>query len=311
MLLSEKLIIKPSALDFPSRGYRPGRPDVRTVLGAHSQAFLGGYNAAVAASDPVSALRRLVIPAAERGFAVEGGAMAAVLLDMLTLSRGRRTRELLAAEGDRYRHFVHIGAGFAMGKLRWRGWAGLGVLDPLLRWLAFDGWGFAIGALGDDARVRELARHRRACGVRCAIRHQGVGRAVWFIESTEPESIAGRIRSFPRHHHGDLWSGVGFAATVAGGCAPEDLGWLPELAGEHVPHLVQGTAFAAEVLTRAGLETEDVQSVVKALAGVELAEAASWSVRARAGLEHAGARAEDHQLWRSRIRDEAIRFAAR
>jgi enediyne biosynthesis protein E3 len=307
--LREKLIIPPSSLDFPSRGYRPGRPEVRTVLGAHSQAFLGGYNAVVVAPDPVAALRRLRLPVTERGFAVEGGAMAAVLLDLMTLSRGRRTRELLASEGDRYRHLVHIGAGFAMGKLRWRGWVGLAVLDPLLRWLAFDGWGFAVGALGDDAQMRELARHRRACGVRCAIRHQGVGRAIWFIESTEAERVAGRIRTFPRHHHGDLWSGIGFAATLAGGGGQNDLDRIPELAGEYRPHLMQGVAFAAEVSERSGQEPESAQPVVKALTDVEPAEAAGWSVRARVGLERPGARAEDHQLWRSRIRDEAIRSA--
>ena len=215
MSLREQLIIKPEGLDFATRGYQPGRPEVRAILGPHAQSFVGGYNGMIMAGNPAVALAEFDVPAAERAFAVEGIAMAAVLLDLLTAARGRRTRKLLAMEGDQHRHLVHFGAGFAISRLRWRGWLGLGSLDPVLRWLAYDGAGFSVAALGDDHRVRELGRHQFRCNQRCSIRHQGVGRAVWFIESADLARVTGRIASFPRHHHGDLWSGIAFAAVMA------------------------------------------------------------------------------------------------
>lgn len=302
MPLREKLIIRPESLDYARRGYRPGRDAVRAVLGPHARAFLGGYNAVITAGRPAQALRDMTIPAGERGFAVEGAAMATVLLDLLSVARGRRTRQLLEMEGERYRHLIHFGAGFAFGRLRWRGWMGLGALDPMLRWLAFDGTGFSVAALGDDQQVRALAEHRFRCDTRCHVRHQGTGRALWFIESAEPARIAERISTFPAHHHGDLWSGVAFAATLAGGGTPADVDLLTGLAGADWPHLAQGAAFAAEVCRQAGHSQDSAESVVRTLTGVPLAEAAAWSVEARDSVRTPDATVEQHQSWRSGIR---------
>lgn len=302
MSLREQLIIKPEGLDFATRGYQPGRPEVRAILGPHAQSFVGGYNGMIMAGNPAVALAEFDVPAAERAFAVEGIAMAAVLLDLLTAARGRRTRKLLAMEGDQHRHLVHFGAGFAISRLRWRGWLGLGSLDPVLRWLAYDGAGFSVAALGDDHRVRELGRHQFRCNQRCSIRHQGVGRAVWFIESADLDRVTGRIASFPRHHHGDLWSGIAFAAVMAGALAPDDVSELVARAGQYSPDLAQGAAFAAEVCEQADRHIADVGQVVQGLTGVPLAEAATISARARENLRRTDV--GGHAIWRHRLRAE-------
>lgn len=302
MSLREKLTIKPEGLDFARRGYQPGRPEVRAVLGPHARSFVGGYNAMVLAASPAAALAKLDVPAAEKGFAVEGVAMGAVLLDLLTVARGRRTRELLAMEGDRYRHLIHFGAGFAISRLRWRGWLGLGSLDHSLRWLAYDGAGFSVVALGDDRRVRELGRHRFRCSPLCTIRHQGVGRAIWFIESADTDRVADRIATFPQHHYGDLWSGIAFAATLAGAISPDDARHLAARAGQYRPHLAQGAAFAAEVCEQAGHRLAGADQVAGILAGVPLPQAAALSAHARRELNGPGV--AQHELWRERLRTE-------
>lgn len=297
----DRFLVRPEALDNARRGYRPGRPAVRAVLGPHARAFLGGYNATLAAEDPEAALAQLDPAPAERGFAVEGAAMAAVLIDLASESGGRLVGRLLELEGVRYLHLIHFGAGFALSRLERSGWAGLEALDPLLRWLAFDGAGFSVAAFGDDARVRALAAHDFPCTAECAVRHQGVGRALWFIESAEPGPIAERIAGFPEQHRGDLWSGVGFAATLAGGGPAEDVERLPGLAGEHRPQLAQGAAFAAEVAVLAGEHGPDAERSVRILADASVEQAGAWSAEARSGLDGPGAGIGNHQLWRERL----------
>lgn len=302
----DRFLVRPEALDYAQRGYRPGRPEVRAVLAPHARAFLGGYNATIRAGELIPALAALAPDPAERGFAVEGAAMAAVLLDLVTESGGRRVTRLFDLEGARHRHLIHFGAGFGLARLARTGWASLESLDPLLRWLAFDGSGFSIAAFGNDAQVKALAAHSFACDETCPIRHQGVGRALWFIESAEPAAIAGRIAGFPEKHHGDLWSGVGFAATLAGGGTREDVARVPELAGQHHPQLAQGAAFAAEVALLANRRDAGAERVVPVLVGASLEAAAAWSVEARSGLDRLDATAAAHQLWRERIMEAAV-----
>lgn len=297
----DRFLVRPEALDYARRGYRPGRPEVRAVLGPHARAFLEGYNATIGAEEPVTALAALAPDPAQRGFAVEGAAMAAVLLDLVTESAGRRVRSLLDLEGARHRHLIHFGAGFGLARLARTGWAGLEALDPLLRWLAFDGAGFSVAAFGDDEKVKAIAAHTLPCPEACAIRHQGVGRALWFIESAEPGPIAERIARFPGKHRGDLWSGVGFAATLAGGGTDQDVARLPELAGRYRPQLAQGAAFAAEVALLAGRRDHGAERAVPVLAGVSAEAAAGWSAEARSGLGRPDAGVAQHQLWRERV----------
>jgi hypothetical protein len=80
-----------------------------------------------------------------RGFAYEGAAMGLALLDHLTPWQPSRIAEFLKGAGDRHAYMLHVGVGWVWARLpffvsrRERG------LDPLLRWLAFDGWGFHEG----------------------------------------------------------------------------------------------------------------------------------------------------------------------
>src|SRR4029077_8523044 len=78
-------------------------------------------------------------------------------------------------------------------------------LDPLLGWLAFDGWGFHEGFFrwpkyiaGQPAALRLLGYERWRFD-------QGLGRSFWFVNGGNTELIAKTISHFSAGRQPDLW----------------------------------------------------------------------------------------------------------
>ncbi len=303
--LRKRLTLDAQLADFSRRDFRTNRPVARELLEGHARTFLVGFNVVVC--EGVKGLTPTIaeLPTAERGFAVEGAAMAGGVLDALTGGRGRNMEMLLAEHGERYVHLLHVGVGWARAKLRLPGWVGERGLDPLLRWLAHDGWGFYQVYFGADRALARFAAHRFRCDGRCAIRHQGLGRGLWFLESADTEAIAARVERFPARHRGDLWSGVGLAATYAGGATTAELEQLARFAGVYRPHLAQGAAFAAGAWWRAGGVPEPLDAATRVLTGAIPSQAAAWTARALEELGEAPSTVSDYAAWRRRIRQHA------
>lgn len=284
-------------VDFEVRGFHIG--PARFRLEAAGRAFLTGFNLANEAKDLDAVGARIDTVARERrGFAYEGAGMACAIHDLLTLSGGRKLRALLAGPGRDYPHLIHVGAGWAFARLRLKPWTMISTLDPLLRWLSWDGYGFH-QAFFHTART--LGGHhveRGVDGARLAIRDQGLGRAMWFSECATTGAVAARIAAFPPDRRADLWSGVGLAATYAGGSEPEELMRLAHRSGEHRAHLAQGAAFAAAARVRSGIVPDHTVVATTVFAGASPELAAEWT---QAALP-SGSSAEDYQQWRAGIR---------
>ena len=128
-------------VDFGVRRFRLRSGPARQRLEDSGRAFLEGFNQSVGARNADALGTALDAVADEfRGFAFEGAGMGCALLDLLTLSRGRRLRDLLEGAGADYPHLIHVGVGWAFGKLRLRPWRGLRAGDPLLHWLAWEAY---------------------------------------------------------------------------------------------------------------------------------------------------------------------------
>jgi hypothetical protein len=134
-----------------------------------------------------------------------------------------------------------------------------------------------------------------------AIRCQGMGRSLWFIESAGPKEIAATIETAPPGHRPHLWSGVGLAAAYAGGATGEELDLLAELSASHRGHVVQGVAFAAEARRRGGHVPAYTREAVHHLADTDVDTAAGWTHQAAAVLSGDGT-VHDYLLWRHEIR---------
>lgn len=299
-----RLLLHTELADFSVRRFHCGRPGSRAILERHARAFLDGFNTAVTSTATTTHARLARLDPTERGFAYEGAGMAYALLDTALAGRGRRTRALLVGPGHAHTHLVHVGAGWALARLRHPGARHLLGLDPLLQWLTLDGHGFAHGFFGGHAAVARYARGR-APHRRGAVRHQGLGRSLWFLESADPDRIARTVGGFPPDRRGHLWSGVGLAACYAGGAADEELDRLRAHAAPYGADLAQGAAFAAEARRHAGHVPEHTRRAVPRLTGADVDTAADWTVAARGELLGDGS-IDDYLLWRALIARRAL-----
>jgi hypothetical protein len=309
--LRRLLALKPSLVDFDRRGFRTTSRSTREVLEAAAGAFLTGYNRELAG--PASHAPDLSdLPEHRRGFAAEGAAMAAALLDLLNPAGGKRLDSVNRAHRDRHVYLIQVGVGWAMAKLRRRRLGRLGADLPLLSWLAYDGMGFCQAYFASPGRLRRWAGHpTRPCPATCDIRYQGLGRSLWFHECGDPDGVADFIDILPPRHHGDAWSGAALAASYAGGASPAAYRRLRERSGDQLGALAQGAAFAAEAWRRSGHTPPHARTAVEILAGTDLEDAADWTVRGRRGLDHPGADAGDYRRWRLRIQQEAVELTYR
>jgi hypothetical protein len=268
--------------DFVRRGFDFTRPEVQTRLEAIGVSFIDGYNARL--SGVLDAVLSQ-LPGELRGFAVEGAAMACALLDHLALWRRDRWA-LLLQERPQHAYMIHVGAGWATARLRLSLARAVRRRDPLLGWLVADGWGFHQAYFHPAQWASGRKRISARAGYLRRAADQGVGRALWFVAGAAPGRIAARICRFDADRHADLWSGVGLAATYAGGCGPHELETLIELAGPFRPQLAQGAAFAATARTVAGNMTAQTQVAARAISGYGAGELHQLAMQTRPAAPH-------------------------
>jgi enediyne biosynthesis protein E3 len=303
--LARLLRIDERETDFEVRGFAPAETSVRQALELHGRSFTAGFNEALVTPEPHALARRLDdVDEAERGFAFEGAAMALALLDLLLPGRRRRLGRFLHGPGEAHVYMLHVGAGWALARLRRRPWGGL-PLDPLLRWLALDGYGFHEAFFHPERVVRRGRRPRRLRDRQLRVFDQGVGRALWFVEAADPDRIAHTIGALDPDRRADLWSGVGLAATYAGATTEEGLGRLAAASGRYRLHAAQGAAFAAGARLRAGNLVPHVETACELLCGLDARTAAGVTDSALRAVR--GGEAEDYERWRAEIRARLAR----
>jgi hypothetical protein len=303
MRLSRLLCQDMKHADFGLRRFRLRPGPARHVLESAARAFLTGLNAAFDARSAGALVDRLATVDAEHaGFAWEGAGMGAAVLDLVTVSGGRRVARLLADPAGAYPHLVHVGIGWAYARLRLRPGSGLPSADPLLRWLAWDGFGFHQGFFHADRVIGGQRVERGLAPGTRAVRDQGLGRALWFHECAEPEGVGLRIGEFEPGRRADLWSGIGLAATYAGGADTDELARLVELAGPYRAHLAQGSAFASKARLVGAVVPAHTELAARMITGAPAADAADWTEHALVTLGPGAATLADYQRWRANTR---------
>lgn len=307
--------ISAKEVDFERRGFRATEPGVRRHLESVARTFVEGYGAALEEDRPEFLAARLdASPAALRGFAYEGAAMALALADLLLPWR-RRVAELLEGAGAAHTYLVHVGVGWALARVPLPGRRLLDQLDPVQKWLAMDGWGFHQGFFHPQRAVRQGRVPKRLMrspfgapgSAPDPYAHrafdQGLGRSLWFVEGGRVEEIAATVGSFPRQRRSDLWSGVGLAATYAGGIGRGGLMRLRDLAEGYRPALAQGAIFAAEARHRAQNLLPATEMACELLFGGGIREAVAWSAAAGEDLPPDRPGRPAFEAWRQRLQD--------
>lgn len=272
--------------------------------------FVAGYHAAIDDDDPSRLCDRLAEhPNEQAGWAFEGAAMALALRDFITPWNRRRFVRFLSAGGAPHTYLMHVGAGWVAARLH-RDPVRFGRhLDPLLRWLAVDGYGFHEGYFRWRQIVDKRAKNKpyapRLRGYGGHAYHQGLGRSLWFVEGTDLQRIVARIEEFPAQYHGDLWSGLGLAAAYAGNGAEVDWQRLRVASGDHAAAVAQGVCFAAKARERAGNPSPCTATAAQAMWALSAAACAAESdvqERATADCDESLDQPR-YALWRQRIQE--------
>lgn len=302
-----------SATLLDTRGFHKKSPTAQDLLETIGRMFLTGYGYAAQARTTADAEIRLEqIPAEFRGFAYEGAAMGFAVRDGLPLGGRNHVEDFLAGRGNEHIYMVYVGIGWAMARLpRWR-WPKADPLDPLLRWLVLDGYGFHqayfhtrryVHEQFQDARFPWPADAGRAYANRAI--DQGIGRAMWFVGGADAELVANMIEKFPEERHPDLYSGAGLAATYAGGADEEELQAFQRRAGRHRGQLAQACAFAAEARVLAGLTVPHTGVATRVFCGMTPERAALVTREFRSNLPPEGD-LPAYEVWRQRIAHEFV-----
>lgn len=306
-LLRFLLGLSPDAARVARRGFRCDDEDVRARLEAVGTAFLEGYHAALerpAGGAAALGARLDALPRELVGFAYEGAAMGLALAARLLPWRRGDWEAFMLGPGARHVYMVHVGAGWALAVWPLGRARALDRLDPLLRWLALDGFGFYHGYFGVRRYVDAAQPPRLARGYVRRAFDQGLGRALWFAEGAHVERVTARIARFDVRRRADLWSGVGLACAYAGGASDDALETLASRGAAYAGELAQGAAFAAEARRLAGNLVPHTERACHVLCGTSAAAAAEVARGALAGLP--GVRAGDgshaYEEWRRRIR---------
>jgi hypothetical protein len=300
-VLKRLLNIAPEEVTFARRRFRVPRESVRRRLERVGESFLHGYHAALAGVDPEVLTARLSDVELEfRGFAYEGAAMAIDLLDQLAPWRKPRLPAFLDGPGGPHIYMAHVGVGWSMARLPLRLEHRLSRLDPLLRWLALDGYGFHEGYFHwpqyADGKTwpKRLSRY----GLRAF--DQGLGRSLWFVGGADPDWITKALAVFPESRRANLWSGVGLACAYAGGADAWEIKRLRVAANVYYSHLAQGAVFAAGARSHAGNPAEHTELACQLLCDLTAQAAAAVSdetqLHAQEGSEPA------YEVWRRLIR---------
>jgi hypothetical protein len=299
---------------FKRRGFRDCGPVPTDRLEQVGRTFLRGYHAALIDEAPDALAARLeAVEEAMRGFAYEGAAMGLVLLDQVSPWRRGRLQAFLGGAGSRHPYMIHVGAGWAIARLPWlrrnaeRATRGL---DPLLRWLALDGYGFHEGYFHWRRYKGRPEGFGRLGGYAVHAFAQGLGRSLWFVEGADVTRLPSAVASLPRHLHADLWSGVGLACAYAGGAEAREIEWLRASTLSFAAELAQGAAFAAKTRQRAGNLTEHTEVACRILCGLSATEAADVTDETLARLPEDGD-VPAYEVWRQRIQSHFLQEFSR
>ncbi len=294
------LSIAPEEATFARRGFIASDPATGRHLEHAGRTFLAGYHVALEDDGVQTLARRLdAIEPEFRGFGFEGAAMALALLDRLSLRR-ERVRALLAGPGEPHTYMLHVGVGWALARLHRRIQSPPSSLDPLLGWLAVDGYGFHQGYFYPQRYVRERHAPRQVTSYAARVFDQGLGRSLWFVEGGDFGRIPAVIARFDLHRQADLWSGIGLASSYAGGVDEEALRSLRAVAGPFLPCLAQGAVFAARARQRAGNPTRHTDAACHVYGGLDADRAAGMAEVALVDLPADGP-VPAYEVWRRRI----------
>jgi len=287
--------ISPDETRFSKRGFKAASSEIQEHLEKIGETFVYGYNTALEEQTD-SLTKKLDTQVNElRGFAYEGAAMALTILDFVSPWHRQRLHKFMQAAGSHHIYMLHVGVGWAWARLhRNVNKAVTSLDDPLLAWLAVDGYGFHEGYFNWQKTVSKKLVPRHLSTYARSVFDQGLGRSLWFVKGADVQVIVDTINGFPVERRADLWAGIGLAAAYAGGVDTAALKYLAEFG--NIPQLAQGAAFAAKAREKAGNPTINTEQACQIFCNTDAVTAANVT-------DESLTSSPSYKLWQQRIQN--------
>ncbi|MFI9402018.1 DUF1702 family protein [Nocardia sp. NPDC052316] len=296
------------------RGFPARNPHATACLELPGATFIEGFGVGAergTAAETAAILSQ--IESKRRGFAFEGAAMAMAIRDGLPIGHRHHVADFITAAGE-HLYMIYVGVGWALARLpRALHRAALtGATDPVLSWLALDGYGFHQAYFHTDRYVKQQYVDPNPPVV--SVRHpdyvphaidQGIGRALWFVAGADPIAACTMIGKFRADRRADLFAGLGLAATYAGGATAGELAMLGEHASAYREDIGQGAIFAAEARSRARIVQPNTATAVDVFTGRTVDDAAKIAIETRPTEPTIDGLA-GYEVWRQRIRQRCL-----
>jgi len=267
-----------------------------------------GYHATLEDSRFEVLVPRLEAVEAElRGFAYEGAGMGLAALDILA-PRKNRIQSFVEGPGAPHIYPIYVGVGLALARLRRQPERFITRLDPLLRWVVVDGYGFHEAFFAWQRSVERQVTPTRFSRYACRLFDQGLGRGIWFASGALVDRVVMTIATFPSTRQADLWSGVGLACAYAGGVNRVEIESLLTAAGTYRLQLARGAAVAAKGRQQAGNPAPHTDLACQVFCGVSSEQAAHIIDETREGLPVDGVEPA-YEIWRQRAQAQFAAFA--
>lgn len=291
---------------FTRRHFEMTEDSKKRRLEGIGRSFVKGYNLALTTVE-VSAIAQSLdlVESERRGFTYEGAAMALALTDHLWPTGRSRWQQFLEGVGSCHKYMLYVGYGWAVARLPWLRNRLPHVLarhDSLLKWLILDGYGFHEGYFHSHKTLIKHELPRQVSGYKRRAFDQGVGRSIWFFSCADVDRASKCIGEFPGVRRADLWSGVGLAATYAGGATRSELKALSERSAHFREHLAQGSAFAAKARLAAGIDVPHTSLGTQLLCGLSAYDAATVTDFALSSFDPGQYLDDTYEQWRTEVR---------
>jgi enediyne biosynthesis protein E3 len=214
------------------------------------------------------------------GFAVEGASMG---LFMRREKHGDAASlaAFQAGPWGRYGALIYAGIGLGLGEFNLPVAPAVEAADDLMAAFIVDGYAFHFGFIEPAAHLNGQPWPDGIDGDVGRVFDVGLARSLWFGRAGAASLVASSVTAFDEARHEDLWAGIGFAATYAGGLSESDVAVLFDAAGPHRAVLAAGSALAAHVRVHSGNLVPTTESNCLALAGRSAGDADALCIAAQ------------------------------
>lgn len=243
-----------------------------------------------------------------RGFLYEGAGIGLAALDCL-MPWKNRVKDFLDGSGSTYIYAVPLGAGMGLARLRRNPERFMRRLDSVLGWVIIDGYGFHEGFFSRKHYIEKQEVPKHLSAYACRVFDHGLGRAIWFVRSTNSGRVAATISSFPGERQADLWSGIGLACGYTGGVDHAAVKALQVAAGPYKHHLAMGVAIAANARHEVGNLSPHAERACEVLWGLPSETVSQMTDAARENLPIDGDEPA-YEVWRQRLVAQSIAHTA-